>query len=211
MNISREQLKLYAVTDRQWLKPGETLASTVELLLQSGVTCVQLREKQLEDTAFLREAWELREICHHYGVPLIINDRPDLAAQATADGVHVGLSDMDLFHARRLLGAAAVIGGSAHNVREALAAQAAGADYIGCGAVFGSRTKADVGQLSLDELQRICKAVTIPVVAIGGITLENVNRLAGTGIAGAAVISALFSAEDKQKTVRDFLTRLSQL
>lgn len=211
MNISREQLKLYAVTDRQWLKPGETLASTVELLLQSGVTCVQLREKQLEDTAFLREAWELREICHHYGVPLIINDRPDLAAQAIADGVHVGLSDMDLFHARRLLGAAAVIGGSAHNVREALAAQAAGADYIGCGAVFGSRTKADVGQLSLDELQRICKAVTIPVVAIGGITLENVNRLAGTGIAGAAVISALFSAEDKQKTVRDFLTRLSQL
>lgn len=140
------------------------------------------------------------------GVPLIINDRPDIAKEAGADGVHVGLSDMGIEKARAYLGDGFIIGGSAHNVQEALAAQAAGADYIGCGAVFGSSTKKDATNLALKELKAICGAVSIPAVAIGGISLDNVQSLKGSGIAGVAVISGLFAAEDKQEAVRGFLS-----
>ena len=197
MKIEGRKLRLYAVTDRSWLGPGERLAEPVEALLRAGVTCVQLREKHLGDEAFLEEAKVLKAVCSRYGVPLIINDRPEIAMRAGADGVHVGLSDMGIEKARALMGEGAVIGGSAHNVQEALAAQRAGADYIGCGAVFGSSTKTDVTTLSLEELKAICRAVEIPVVAIGGIHAGNVGKLAGSGIDGIAVISALFAAEDK--------------
>lgn len=205
MKIGSEKLRLYAVTDRSWLKEGETLAGVLEEMLDAGVTCVQLREKTLDDAAFLSEAKAIGALCRRYGVPFIVNDRPDIAKEAGADGVHVGLSDMGIEKAREYLGDGFIIGGSAHNVQEALAAQAAGADYIGCGAVFGSSTKTDATNLSLEELQAICRAVKIPAVAIGGIRLDNVQRLKGSGIAGVAVISGLFAAEDKKEAVRNFL------
>lgn len=205
MKIEAEKLRLYAVTDRSWLKEGEALAGILEEMLDAGVTCVQLREKKLDDTTFLEEAKIIGALCRRYGVPFIVNDRPDIAKESGADGVHVGLSDMGIEKARAYLGDGFIIGGSAHNVQEALAAQAAGADYIGCGAVFGSSTKTDATNLSLEELQAICSAVKIPAVAIGGIRLDNVQRLKGSGIAGVAVISGLFAAEDKKQAVRDFL------
>lgn len=211
MKIEAEKLVLYAVTDRTWLKAEESLESVVEVLIQAGVTCVQLREKNISDEQFLQEAEALKQVCNRYQIPFIINDRPDLAKKAGADGVHVGLSDMGIEKARELLGDDFIIGGSAHNVREALAAQAAGADYIGCGAVFGSATKTDATTLPMDELTAICDAVEIPVVAIGGIKLGNMPQLAGTGIDGVAVISGLFAAEDKADATKAFREQFTEI
>lgn len=205
MKIQAEQLRLYAVSDRSWLKDGETLAQVTRELIEAGVTCVQLREKQADDAEILAQGRELLAVCREYGVPLIVNDRPDLAKQLGADGVHVGLSDMGIEKAREMLGEGYIIGGSAHNVQEALAAQAAGADYIGCGAVFGSSTKTNVSNLSKEELRAICAAVDIPVVAIGGISLDNIGQLAGSGIDGVAVVSALYAAQDKRAAVKQLL------
>lgn len=204
--MNATQCKLYAITDRAYLREGETLADAVEELLKAGVTCVQLREKHSSDAEFLQAARELKSMCDRYDVPLIINDRPDIAQAVHATGVHVGLSDMGIEKARALLGNNYLIGGSAHNVTEALAAQRAGADYIGCGAVFGSTTKPDVTTLPLDELRAICKAVSIPVVAIGGVTLDKAPALRGTGIAGVAVIKALLNAPDRAQAVQQFMT-----
>lgn len=209
--MNPQQLKLYAITDRSWLKPGETLTEVVETLLKAGVTCVQLREKEAEDAFILQEAQELNALCRRYGVPFLVNDRPDLAQIVGADGVHVGREDTGLTEARKQLGANAVLGGSAHTVEEALAAQAAGADYLGCGAVFGSGTKHNVSQMSLEMLTAICQAVDIPVVAIGGVNLDNLSLLAGTGIAGVAVISGLFAPEDKTAAAQGFLQQLEGL
>lgn len=209
--MNPQQLKLYAITDRSWLKPGETLTEVVETLLKAGVTCVQLREKEAEDAFILQEAQELNALCRRYGVPFLVNDRPDLAQTVGADGVHVGREDTGLTEARKQLGANAVLGGSAHTVEEALAAQAAGADYLGCGAVFGSGTKHNVSQMSLETLTAICQAVDIPVVAIGGVNLDNLSLLAGTGIAGVAVISGLFAPEDKTAAAQGFLQQLEGL
>ena len=200
--IRPEQLRLYAVTDRRWLKSGETLAAVVEELILNGVSCVQLREKALSDRQFLEEACSLREICKKLDVPLIINDRPDIARLVGADGVHVGASDMQIREARRLLGETYIIGASAHTVEEALAAEEAGADYLGCGAVFGTASKSDASRLPDGMLQKICEAVRIPVVAIGGINTENITSLSEEGADGAAVISALFAARDKADAVR---------
>ena len=210
MNINARQLNLYAVTDRSWLKPDETLVSVTEELLRAGITCVQLREKHMSDEEILKEAAALKVLCDRYQVPLIINDRPDLAKKAGASGVHVGLSDMGIQKARQLLGEDFIIGGSAHNVEEALAAEAAGADYLGCGAVFGSTTKTNVTQLPIKTLKAICQAVQIPVVAIGGVSIDNLPLLARSGIAGAAVVSGLFRPEDKPAAVRAFLEQLKK-
>lgn len=209
--MNPQQLRLYAVTDRSWLKPGETLVEVVETLLKAGVTCVQLREKEAEDAFILQEAQELKALCHRYGVPFLVNDRPDLAQAVGADGVHVGQEDTGLTEARNLLGLNALLGGSAHTVEEALAAQAAGADYLGCGAVFGSGTKHNVSQMPLETLTAICQAVDIPVVAIGGVSLDNLPLLADTGIAGVAVISGLFAADDKTEAAQAFLRQLEGL
>lgn len=209
--MNPQQLRLYAVTDRSWLKPGETLAEVVETLLKAGVTCVQLREKGAEDALILQEARELKALCHRYGVPFLVNDRPDLAQAVGADGVHVGQEDTGLTEARNLLGPNALLGGSAHTVEEALAAQAAGADYLGCGAVFGSGTKHNVSQMPLETLTAICQAVDIPVVAIGGVSLDHLPLLADTGIAGVAVISGLFAADDKTEAAQAFLRQLEGL
>ena len=190
----RRSLLLYAVTDRRWLAPGESLTEITERLITSGVSCVQLREKQMRDEELLPEARAMLQVCRRHGVPLIINDRPDIAELAGADGVHVGQSDGTVGEARKILGPEAVIGVTAHNVEEALAAEKAGADYLGCGAVFGTTTKQNTTTLPIEELRRICKAVHIPVVAIGGIDVQNMELLSGTGIAGAAVIHALYGA-----------------
>ena len=211
MKLLPEQLNLYAVTDRSWLKPGETLSGITEELLKAGVSCVQLREKNASDKEILQEAALLKPVCECYHVPLIINDRPDLAQKSGASGVHVGLSDMGIQKARQLLGPDFIIGGSAHNVEEALAAQEAGADYIGCGAVFGSTTKTNVTQLPVETLKAICQAVKIPVIAIGGVTADNLHLLAGTGISGAAVISGLFKSDNKADAARRFLEELKKL
>lgn len=209
--MNKEQLKLYAVTDRSWLQPGETLAAVTGTLLRAGVTCVQLREKEASDEEIIAQASALLPLCREYGVPLIINDRPDLAKIVGADGVHVGLSDMGIEKAREMLGPDFLIGGSAHNVAEALQAQAAGADYIGCGAVFGSTTKTNVTTLGIEELRAICDAVDIPVCAIGGITQENIHELAGSHIDGVAVVSALYAAENKHAAAQQLLESIAAL
>lgn len=200
--IHPEQLSLYAVTDRRWLNPGESLADTVEVLIRNGVSCVQLREKQISDEKLIEEAQALRNICNCYSVPFIVNDRPDIARLVGADGVHVGTSDMKVAEVRRFLGGDYIIGASAHTVEEALLAETAGADYLGCGAVFGTDSKADASGLPDGMLEKICGAVQIPVVAIGGIDAENIDSLAGKGAAGAAVISALFASGDKAAAAR---------
>ena len=211
MNLLPNHLRLYAVTDRSWLPPDKKLTDFLEILLQNGVSCVQLREKALSDDELLSDALAVKALCQKYRVPFIINDRPDIAKRVKADGVHVGLSDMGIANARALLGPDYIIGGSAHNVTEARAAEAAGANYIGCGAVFGSTTKTDAGTLPISVLKDICQAVSIPVVAIGGISAENISALTDTGIAGAAVISALFAAQNPAEAAKTLSIKLSTL
>ena len=205
MNLDKHSLLLYAVTDRSGLK-GQTLAQQVEQALLGGATMVQLREKQLDLPHFRREALEIQALCRRYGAPFLINDNVDLALEIGADGVHVGQEDMEAGLVRQKLGPGKILGVSAHSPEEALRAQAAGADYLGAGAVFHTGTKTDVSTLSYDTLGDICAAVHIPVVAIGGINEDNILRLKGTGIAGAAVVSALFAQPDVQAAARHMRT-----
>ena len=190
-----EDLLLYAVTDRSWLN-GHTLYEQVESALKGGVTFVQLREKALDEASFLAEAKEIQKLCAEYQVPFVINDNVEIAAAINADGVHVGQSDMEALDVRRKLGPDKIIGVSAQTVEQALKAQEHGADYLGVGAVFPTGSKADAVEVSHDTVRDICQAVDIPVIAIGGITKDNVTELAGTGICGIAVISAVFAQED---------------
>lgn len=198
MKISPDKLRLYAVTDRTWLGK-ESLEEAVEAALRGGVTILQLREKRASHEELVKMAMRLKPLCRRYGVPLIINDDVEAALEADADGVHVGQEDMAVAEARRILGPEKIIGASAHNREEALEAQRQGADYLGSGAVFGSSTKKDATTLSREELTAVCRAVSIPVAAIGGITEENCLELAGTGVSGIAVVSALFAAADKEE------------
>ncbi len=192
MNCTKKDMLLYAVTDRSWLR-GHAMAQQVEAALQGGVTCVQLREKQLEDDAFLQEALQIKALCSAYGVPFLINDRVDIAIACGADGVHIGQKDMRVQDARAALGAEKIIGVSARTVAQAMAAQEAGADYLGVGAAFQTGTKLDANAIAHETMQAICQAVKIPVVAIGGITRDNILQLAGRGVDGVAVVSALFA------------------
>lgn len=195
MKSNKDNLLLYAVTDRHWLGE-ETLYQQVEKSLEGGVTFVQLREKELDDEAFLEEAKELKELCARYNVPFVINDNVDIAVAMDADGVHVGQSDMEAGDVRAKLGPDKIIGVSTGTVAEALLAQERGADYLGVGAVFPTGSKADAAEVSHETLKAICDAVDIPVIAIGGITIDNVKELAGTGICGIAVISAIYAQKD---------------
>nr|WP_300167623.1 thiamine phosphate synthase [uncultured Flavonifractor sp.] len=197
----RRGMTLYAVTDRSWL--GErTLAQVVEQVLRGGATFLQLREKELDRAAFLAEAKELKALAAKYRVPFVINDDIDIALESDADGVHLGQTDLMGRDARALIGPDKILGITANTVELAVAAEKAGADYIGAGAVFGTTTKQNAKNLSLDTLRDICRAVTIPVVAIGGINGDNLPRLAGTGVAGAAVVSALFAQKDPEEAAR---------
>ena len=195
MNCTAEMLRLYAVTDRAWVG-RQTLPQQVEAALKGGATCVQLREKHLDDADMLAEAKTISALCRAYHVPFILNDNVPLAKLCGADGVHVGQDDLSAAEARRLLGPDKIIGVSAHNVAEAVAAYKAGADYLGCGAVFGSATKTDASHLPEGELARVCAATPLPVVGIGGITEENMAELRGCGLDGVAVVSSLFAAQD---------------
>ena len=195
MNCAKKDLLLYAVTDRHWLH-GRTLHEVVKESLDGGVTFLQLREKDLDEARFLDEAKDIKTLCHAYGVPFLINDNVDIALAVDADGVHVGQSDMEAGDVRAKLGPDKIIGVSAQTVAQALQAEAHGADYLGVGAVFPTGSKADAKEVEWDVLRDICQAVSIPVVAIGGITQENVTELAGTGICGVAVISAIYAQED---------------
>ena len=197
----RRGMTLYAVTDRSWL--GErTLAQVVEEVLKGGATFLQLREKELDQTAILAEAKEIQTIAGRYHVPFVINDSVDIALACDADGVHVGQTDLMGRDVRALIGPDKILGITANTVELAVAAERAGADYIGAGAVFGTTTKQNAKNLSLDTLKAICQAVSIPVVAIGGINAHNLPQLTGAGAAGAAVVSALFAQKDPEAAAR---------
>lgn len=202
MNFDKNRLRLYAVTDRTWLR-GQTLRQQVEAALQGGVTCVQLREKTLDRESFIHLGRSIGCLCQRYGVPLIINDDLDVALACGADGVHVGQDDLPVEEVRRRVGDKMIVGVSAHNPEEARRAYEGGADYLGAGAVFCSQTKTNVTPLPHDTLRAICDAVPIPVVAIGGINRENLPQLAGTGVAGVAVISGIFAAQDITAACRE--------
>ena len=195
MKLNTKDLILYAVTDRSWLR-GKTLAEQVEKALQGGVTMIQLREKELGEEDFYREALEIRDLCRRYGVPFLINDNVMLAKRVDADGVHVGQSDLEAGKVREILGPDKIIGVTAKTVEQAKKAEAMGADYLGSGAIFGTTTKKDAKPMTMELLREITDSVDIPVVAIGGITAENIAGLAGSGVVGAAVVSGIFAAED---------------
>jgi len=195
MKCDKNDLLLYAVTDRSWLK-GKTLYQQVEETLQGGATFIQLREKDLSEAEFLEEARELKMLCRGYGVPFVINDNVEIAKAVDADGVHVGQSDMEAGDVRAALGPDKIIGVSAQTVEQAILAEQRGADYLGVGAVFPTGSKDDAQVLSQGTLQAICEAVSIPVIAIGGIGCGNVGELTGSGICGIAVISAIFAQDD---------------
>ena len=202
MKCDKKDLLLYAVTDRSWLN-GESLYSQVEKALKGGATFIQLREKELDEETFLEEAKELKKLCREYRVPFVINDNVEIAEACGADGVHVGQSDMEAGDVRDRLGEDKIIGVSADTVEQALLAQRHGADYLGVGAVFPTGSKADASDVDHETLKAICQAVKIPVIAIGGINRENVMELAGSGICGVAVISAIFGARDIERAARD--------
>lgn len=210
MNCTPEMLRLYAVTDRAWVG-AQTLPQQVEAALKGGATCVQLREKHLDDAAIRAEALEISALCKQYHVPFILNDNVALAAECGADGVHLGQEDMDPAQARCILGPDAIIGVSAHSVAEAKAAVAAGADYLGCGAMFATTTKTDTTTLPKETLRAICEAVPVPVVAIGGIHKENLLSLADCGEAGVALVSAIFAAKDIEAECRELRQLVSKL
>ena len=201
MTFNKDQLLLYAVTDRAWVG-RQTLLEQIEDALKGGVTMVQLREKELEPQAFVAEAVQVRELCHRYGVPLIINDNVEVALESGADGVHVGIEDAPVSQIRRRVGPDCIIGATAKTVEQAKLAEDAGADYLGVGAVFPSATKKSAIRITNERLGEICACVSIPAVAIGGITLDNVCEISG-GVAGIAVVSAIFAAEDIRKTTAE--------
>ena len=196
---------VYLVTDTGFLQ-GRDFAACIEAALKGGVTLLQYRDKNADSRVLLERALLLKKICAVYHVPLLINDRLDIALAVQADGVHVGQSDLPVTVVRRLLGEQAVIGASAHNPEEARQVLADGADYLGCGAVFGTTTKNDAGYLGLDGLQSIRQAVTAPLVGIGGVNSTNFEQVLQTGVNGAAIVSGILAADDIEAEVRKFKT-----
>ena len=204
MKCDKQFMRLYAVTDRAWLK-GKTLYMQVEDALKGGVTCVQLREKDLDEEAFLKEALEIKELCHNYNVPFFINDNVEVAIKCGADGIHVGQHDMKASDVRNRIGNRMMLGVSAQTVEQAILAEQNGADCLGVGAVFTTSTKLDADAVSHETLKAICDAVSIPVVAIGGIYKHNILELSGTGIDGVALVSAIFSANNIEEECSELL------
>lgn len=210
MNCSTKDLRLYAVTDRAWHKE-QTLYQQVEQAILGGATFVQLREKQLDDDTFLKEAVEIQKLCRSYHIPFVVNDNVEVAKRMNADGVHVGQSDMEAGDVRAILGPDKILGVSVKTVEQAALAQRRGADYLGVGAMFPTDSKSDASVITLDALRDICRAVDIPVVAIGGIGMHNIATLSGSGIAGIAVISAIFAADDIQTAARGLRTQIDRI
>ncbi len=208
MKCNKNMMLLYAVTNSK-LPSKLPLMEQVEASLKGGITCLQLREKDLDDEAFLARAIEMQRLCKRYNVPLIINDNVRVAIQSGASGIHVGQSDMPLSEVRKLVGENMIIGVSAHNVEEAKLAEAGGADYLGVGAIYATTTKPDASYVPVSELKRICRAVRIPVVAIGGMERGTISKLSGTGVDGVAMVSAIFAADNIEQECRKLL-RLSK-
>ena len=208
MKCDKKAMLLYAVTDRAWVGK-QSLYEQVESALKGGATCIQLREKELDDDAFLNEAIEISALCKQYGVPFFVNDNVEIAIKCHADGIHVGQEDMEAAQVRQKVGNDMMIGVSAHSVEEALEAVRNGADCLGVGAMFSTSTKTDVNVLPKETLRDICAAVDIPVVAIGGIGKSNISQLASTGVDGVALVSAIFAADDIESECR-LLRKLSE-
>ncbi len=208
MKCDKKTMLLYAVTDRAWTGK-QSLVEQVEAALRGGATCIQLREKELNEEKFLAEALQISALCKRYQVPFFVNDNVEIAIQCKADGVHVGQEDMSAAKVRQRVGDDMMIGVSVHSVEEALTAVKNGADCLGVGAMFGTSTKKDADVLSKDVLRDICAAVMIPVVAIGGINRSNLLQLSGTGVDGVALVSAIFAAEDIEQECRT-LRQLSE-
>ncbi|HOC35184.1 MAG TPA: thiamine phosphate synthase [Ruminococcus flavefaciens] len=204
MQFNKEMLKLYAITDRTWLG-GRSLEEAVEQAILGGVTCVQIREKGLDDDELVEAASKLADVCHKYNVPLIVNDNYLAALKSGADGVHVGIEDAPVKEIRRIAGRNFIIGATAKTVEQAKLAEADGADYLGVGAVFPSPTKKKAVRITPEKLREICDSVKIPAVAIGGISHENVHEIDGCGQAGIAVVSAIFAADNIKKAAEELL------
>lgn len=215
MKYTKEQIRnamlLYAVTDQSWLKENETLLDVVKEVLKNGATFLQIREKDLAEGDFEEEAKKLKDICREYKVPYVVNDNVDIAMHIDADGVHVGQSDIKGRNIRSMIGPDKILGISAGTVEEAIAAEKAGADYIGVGAVFVTSTKKNARNMSIDCLKEIVDSVNIPVVAIGGINAKNMMELAGSKIDGIAVVSAIFAAENPGDATKNLLIKAKEL
>ena len=202
MKFTPDDLLLYAVTDRSWLG-NHDLVDQVEETILAGTTIVQLREKELSDKDFLAEAVKVQSVCQKHNIPFIINDNLEVAIACGADGIHVGQSDLAANQVRERIGKDKIIGVSAQTVEQAILAEQMGANYLGVGAVFSTSTKLDASDVSFDTLRQICKAVSIPVVAIGGINAHNLLQLSGSGVNGVAVVSAIFAQNDISKATRE--------
>ena len=207
----RQGMLLYAVTDQSWLKEGQSLLSVCEDVLKNGATFLQIREKDLDAVLFEAEAAKLKDLCAQHKVPYVVNDSVEIALAIDADGVHVGQSDIRGRDIRSLIGRERILGISAGTVEEAIAAENAGADYIGVGAVFGTSTKKNARNLTVEKLKEISSAVSIPVVAIGGINGKNLMDLCGSGVDGVAVVSAIFAAEDPGKATAELLALAKEM
>lgn len=215
MKYSKEQIRkamlLYAVTDQSWLKEEETLLDVVKDVLKNGATFLQIREKDLNEADFEAEAKKLQDICKVYNVPYVVNDNVEVAMRIDADGVHVGQSDIKGRDIRAMIGEDKILGISAGTVEEAIAAEQAGADYIGVGAIFGTSTKKNARNMTMDRLNEIIKSVNIPVVAIGGINASNMSELKGSGVDGVAVVSAIFAAENPGQATKELLMKANDV
>lgn len=210
MKFSREMLLLYAVTDRKWT--GEkTLYRQVEEALKGGATLIQLREKNMPQEDFLKEAREMAALCHRYGTALIINDNVEVALKSGADGVHVGMEDLPVKEIRKQVPGDFIIGATAKTTEQAQKAEKEGADYLGVGAVFPSPTKKNAIRITTEELKKICSSVRIPAVAIGGITSENAGTLVGGGMAGMALVSAVFGASDIERETAGLKKKIQEV
>ena len=210
MKFSKEMLLLYAVTDRKWT--GEkTLYRQVEEALKGGATLIQLREKNMPQEDFLKEAREMAALCHRYGTALIINDNVEVALKSGADGVHVGMEDLPVKEIRKQVSGDFIIGATAKTTEQAQRAEKEGADYLGVGAVFPSPTKKNAIRITTEELKKICSSVRIPAVAIGGITSENAGTLVGGGMAGMALVSAVFGASDIERETAGLKKKIQEV
>ena len=210
MKFSKDMLLLYAVTDRSWTQ-NQTLYDQIEAALKGGVTIVQLREKNLPEDEFVAEAIRVKELCSRYNVPLIINDNAEVALKSGADGVHVGIEDTPVAELRQKVGKDFIIGATAKTVEQAQSAEKAGADYLGVGAVFPSPTKKNAIRITAEKLKEICSSVSVPAVAIGGISLDNVSEIRGCGMSGIAVVSAIFASDDIQKAASELKEKAKEV
>ena len=210
MSLDKNSLELYAITDRHWLN-GASLYDQVEQTILGGATFIQVREKELDKEDFLNEAVEIQKLCKAHHIPFVINDNVEIAHSIDADGVHVGQSDMKAGDVRALIGSDKILGVSVQTVEQAVLAEKNGADYLGVGAVFQTGSKADADDVSHETLKAICEAVSIPVIAIGGITKDNVMQLAGSGICGIAVISAIFAQKDIYAATAELKKQIDKL